>query len=194
MTYIVTLTAAIFISCASTAYAASETVTINAIDANGVGKKIGTVRLSDTKAGLRITPQLTDLPPGDHGFHHVNLDCSPGNGPNGQPGAGMAAALCSAQWIQLRAQPCFLFSRTHQNTSRVLRPYANLCIGARRVAQLRNHIRSSAFDSSLLIDRTLLMKTERFAGNNEAREALVLSVTSVTAIMLTAYLILLILY
>jgi hypothetical protein len=38
------------------------------------------------------------------------------------------------------------------------------------------------------------MKTERFAGHNEAREALVLSVTSVTVIMLTAYLILLILY
>jgi hypothetical protein len=43
------------------------------------------------------------------------------------------------------------------------------------------------------IDRILLMN-ERFAGHNEAREALVLSVTSVTAIMLTAYLILLILY
>jgi len=38
------------------------------------------------------------------------------------------------------------------------------------------------------------MKTERFAGHNEAREALVLSVASVTAIMPTAYLILLILY
>ena len=38
------------------------------------------------------------------------------------------------------------------------------------------------------------MKTERFAGHNEAREALVLSVASVTAIMLTAYLILLIPY
>jgi hypothetical protein len=38
------------------------------------------------------------------------------------------------------------------------------------------------------------MKTERFAGHNEAREALMLSVASVTAIMLTAYLILLILY
>jgi hypothetical protein len=38
------------------------------------------------------------------------------------------------------------------------------------------------------------MKTERFVGHHEAREALVLSVASVTAIMLTAYLILLILY
>jgi hypothetical protein len=38
------------------------------------------------------------------------------------------------------------------------------------------------------------MKIGRIAGHNEAREALVLSVAGVTAIMLTAYLILLILY
>jgi uncharacterized membrane protein YhdT len=38
------------------------------------------------------------------------------------------------------------------------------------------------------------MKTERLAAHHEAREALVLSVASVTAIMLTAYLLLLILY
>jgi hypothetical protein len=38
------------------------------------------------------------------------------------------------------------------------------------------------------------MKIERFPSHNEAREALVLSVAGVTAIILTAYLILLILY
>jgi hypothetical protein len=38
------------------------------------------------------------------------------------------------------------------------------------------------------------MKIERFAGHQEAREALVLSVAGVTAIMLTAYLLLMILY
>jgi uncharacterized membrane protein YhdT len=38
------------------------------------------------------------------------------------------------------------------------------------------------------------MKIERFAGHHEAREALALSVAGVTAIMLTAYLLLLILY
>jgi hypothetical protein len=46
----------------------------------------------------------------------------------------------------------------------------------------------------LIFNRALAMKTERFVGHHEAREALVLSVTSVTALMLTAYLILLILY
>jgi superoxide dismutase, Cu-Zn family len=91
-TNIVTLATAIIVAGASAAYPASETITINAIDANGVGKKIGTLLLSDTKAGLQITPRLTDLPPGDHCFHvHVNQNCGPGPGPNGQPAAGMAA-------------------------------------------------------------------------------------------------------
>src|SRR5262249_37291181 len=92
-TYILKLVSVLFVGAASTAYAASTTVTINAIDANGVGKKIGTIELSDTNEGLRITPELTELPPGDHGFHiHANPNCGPANGPNGQPAAGMAAA------------------------------------------------------------------------------------------------------
>jgi Cu-Zn family superoxide dismutase len=77
---------------ASTQSAPAQTITMNAIDANGVGKEIGTVVLSDTRTGLKITPQLVGLPPGDHGFHvHVNPNCGPGAGPNGQPAAGMAA-------------------------------------------------------------------------------------------------------
>ena len=90
---VVKVISGLLVGAASTAYAASTTVDINAIDANGIGKKIGTLRLSDSKQGLRIMPQLANLPPGDHGFHvHVNPDCGPGNGPNGQPAAGMAAA------------------------------------------------------------------------------------------------------
>jgi hypothetical protein len=77
---------------AGATYAASETVTMTAIDANGVGKEIGALHLSDTKAGLQITPRLNGLPPGDHGFHvHANPNCGPGNGPDGKPAAGMAA-------------------------------------------------------------------------------------------------------
>jgi Cu-Zn family superoxide dismutase len=73
-TYIVMLAAATVLAGAGAVHAASMTVTMNAIDANGIGKKIGTLRLSDTKGGLRITPQLTGLPPGDHGFHvHANF-------------------------------------------------------------------------------------------------------------------------
>jgi Cu-Zn family superoxide dismutase len=88
--YIVTLASAI--TATSAAYAGSEVVTMNAIDANGVGKEIGTLLLSDTQAGLRVQPSLVGLPPGDRGFHvHVNPNCGPGAGPNGQPAAGMAA-------------------------------------------------------------------------------------------------------
>jgi len=43
-TYVVTLAAAI--AATSAAHAASETVVMNAIDANGVGKEIGTLLLS----------------------------------------------------------------------------------------------------------------------------------------------------
>ena len=39
-----TLAFAIFLEAASTAYAAGETVSMNTIDANGVVKKIGTLR------------------------------------------------------------------------------------------------------------------------------------------------------
>ena len=42
--------------------------------------------------------------------------------------------------------------------------------------------------------RTLVMKIERFAGHHEAREALLLAVAGVTAIMLATNLILMILY
>ena len=77
--HVVTLTVAIVT--AGAAYAASETVTMNAIDANGVGKKIGTLHLSDSKAGLQIKPRLADLPAGEHGFHvHVSPNCAPAMG------------------------------------------------------------------------------------------------------------------
>ena len=80
----------------SAAYAANETVTMNAIDAGGIGKEIGTLELSDTEAGLRVTPRLAGLPQGDHGFHvHVNPNCGPGNDPNGQAAAGMAGRTAS---------------------------------------------------------------------------------------------------
>ncbi len=65
---------------------------MNAISASGVGKVIGSIGISDASEGLVIMPDLAELPPGDHGFHiHVNPDCGPGAGPDGQPAAGLAA-------------------------------------------------------------------------------------------------------
>jgi superoxide dismutase, Cu-Zn family len=72
--------------------ARAETVTMNMIDASGVGTVIGTISLSDANEGLVVMPDLADLPPGDHGFHvHVNPNCGPGAGADGQPAAGFAA-------------------------------------------------------------------------------------------------------
>jgi Cu-Zn family superoxide dismutase len=75
----------------SVAYAATVTATVNKIDQSGVGSAIGTLLLEDTSGGLRITPDLSGLPPGDHGFHvHANPDCSPGE-QNGTKVAGLGA-------------------------------------------------------------------------------------------------------
>jgi Cu-Zn family superoxide dismutase len=73
------------------AYGATMTVTANKIDESGVGAAIGTLKLEDTNVGLLITPDLSGLPSGDHGFHiHANADCGPGE-QSGTKVAGLAA-------------------------------------------------------------------------------------------------------
>lgn len=77
---------------ASLANAAELTATVSRISATGVGDVIGTVAFKDGPGGLVITPRLTGLPPGEHGFHvHVNPSCAPGPNPQGQPAAGLSA-------------------------------------------------------------------------------------------------------
>jgi Cu/Zn superoxide dismutase len=61
-TYLVMLAAAMVVAGAGAVYAASITVTMSSIDANGVGKQLGTLSLSDTNEGLRITPHLAGWP------------------------------------------------------------------------------------------------------------------------------------
>lgn len=86
------LAAAAATAIATAAGAAETTVTMNKISASGVGDAIGTVRFVDGPQGVTVTPNLKGLPPGDHGFHvHQNPSCAPGDGPNGQPAAGLAA-------------------------------------------------------------------------------------------------------
>jgi len=46
--------ATVFLVAASAAHASGKTVIMNSIDASGVGKKIGTLSLSDTKTGLGL--------------------------------------------------------------------------------------------------------------------------------------------
>lgn len=63
---------------ATISYAGESTVTLHLVSADGIGKEIGKVTLTDTKYGLLLTPSLSDFPPGIHGFHvHENGSCDP---------------------------------------------------------------------------------------------------------------------
>jgi Cu-Zn family superoxide dismutase len=58
-------------------FAEDVIVKVHLVSEQGVGKEIGTITASDSKYGLILTPQLSDLAPGLHGFHvHEKADCS----------------------------------------------------------------------------------------------------------------------
>jgi len=86
-------TAVVVVACAGAAWAAEPvTVAVALITANGTGAAIGTVTLSDSPAGLVLTPALTGLPPGSHGLHvHTNPSCAPQEQADGKAAAGLAA-------------------------------------------------------------------------------------------------------
>ena len=70
---------------------AESVVKMHTVDAQGIGKDVGEVTLSETRYGLVLTPALTGLQPGLHGFHvHENPACGPGV-KDGKPGAALAA-------------------------------------------------------------------------------------------------------
>lgn len=63
--------------CAVSAHAGT-TVTLNQVDAKGVGAVVGQVSITETAYGLVFTPALKGLSPGLHGFHlHQNPSCAP---------------------------------------------------------------------------------------------------------------------
>ena len=67
------------------------TVTMNVVDADGVGAAVGTVTVTESKYGLVFTPDLKGLPPGLHGFHvHENGSCAPGEKDGKKVPAGAA--------------------------------------------------------------------------------------------------------
>lgn len=76
----------------SAAASADEAVVqVNLITEQGAGRTIGSITLTDTPQGLKLTPALKDLQPGAHGFHvHEKPDCGPGV-KDGKPVAGLAA-------------------------------------------------------------------------------------------------------
>ena len=57
-------------------YAQDVTIEVHAVTAQGIGKAIGTITATDTKWGVMLKPNLSDLPPGLHGLHlHENGSC-----------------------------------------------------------------------------------------------------------------------
>lgn len=59
-----------------TAFAASTKVTLHVVDKSGTAEKAGEVAIEETSHGLVLTPTLSGLRPGGHGFHvHANPDC-----------------------------------------------------------------------------------------------------------------------
>ncbi|WP_441365677.1 superoxide dismutase [Cu-Zn] SodC [Acinetobacter lwoffii] len=93
ITTLCALSAAFFTGCASTSPSNEvvRAVTVNAVNAQGVGQEIGTVLLSDSPAGLVIRTNLKQLPAGERGFHiHENGSCAPAM-KDGKMGAALAA-------------------------------------------------------------------------------------------------------
>jgi len=72
--------------------AADITVQMNAVTETGIGESLGKIVISKATHGILLTPELTGLPPGAHGFHvHEVPDCSPGTNDEGEMAAAHAA-------------------------------------------------------------------------------------------------------
>jgi superoxide dismutase, Cu-Zn family len=66
-------------------------VDINRISSSGIGDKIGTIDIAESKSGVSFAVAVKGLPPGKRGFHvHEKGDCGPAM-KDGQKQAGMAA-------------------------------------------------------------------------------------------------------
>lgn len=73
------------------AAAADKTAEVHTVTADGIGEKIGTVTFVDSADGLVITPDLSQLSPGAHGFHiHQKPSCATATKDGKQVPAGAA--------------------------------------------------------------------------------------------------------
>lgn len=76
---------------AGSAGAAELVVRMDLIDAQGALRSAGTVTVAETRYGLLLSPSLSGLSPGLHGFHvHQNPSCAAAE-KDGKPVAGLAA-------------------------------------------------------------------------------------------------------
>ncbi len=78
-------------------HAANTTLTVpmNFVDAKGIGRAAGDIVITESKYGVVLTPSLTGLPPGVHGFHlHEKASCQPGM----RDGKAVAALGAGGHW------------------------------------------------------------------------------------------------
>jgi Cu-Zn family superoxide dismutase len=81
----------LFISSLGYASAAEVIVPMNAVNAKGTDKPIGSITITESSFGLVITPSLQGLEAGMHGFHvHENPSCEPKD-KDGKPVAALSA-------------------------------------------------------------------------------------------------------
>lgn len=67
-------------------------VEMHRVSADGIEEVVGTITLQDSDHGLLLTPDLSELPPGIHGFHaHANASCEPGENDSGDVVAAQQA-------------------------------------------------------------------------------------------------------
>jgi len=72
-------------------WAEEMVVDMHALTPEGIGEKIGTISISETYYGTLITPKLSWLSPGLHGFHVHDKGSCDAAGKDGKMGPGMAA-------------------------------------------------------------------------------------------------------
>src|SRR5512145_955324 len=62
--------------CAGRVMADEQVIQVHLVNDQGMGEAIGVIIVKDSRYGLMLTPQLTKLPQGIHGFHvHQHADC-----------------------------------------------------------------------------------------------------------------------
>lgn len=72
------MAASVLLASAHACLAASSSVEVNAVDAKGIGKSLGTAILSESAEGLTIKVDVSGMSDGEHGFHvHEKGDCGP---------------------------------------------------------------------------------------------------------------------